>query len=597
MSHLFRLRSAFVLGLLITIASNTRVIAQDATVPITNQRPTARIDFRINHKDLGNVTLLGMHSEANRLGIDGKPQVVPSERRFYYLPPISLVRTPKGIQGQIADDGTISLNVVWDRPEARRVFLEHLIEHKLVGENPTEGQIQLVSAKHMEIVTSPRYSPAVAFGPYENFTFSDRTGVLVAKLASKESAQRFLDDLSAQRLTLNASIVMEGYGFKQSTATLSFEEFRRTSKFKDLVSRDGRGISRSQLGEAVGEALIAKSLTIVSDYEDADFRQLVDELIRMLAGKDSPFQDIQGGWKGLDEFFEKHGWEPDSFRADVIRQANLEMNAEEARNFLEEMSNKQSNEGEGGGFSLGLFGLNILDLGKSGKNKDAHEKAKKVATHVLDKWGVKYVFDGEVIVPKQVAVLRNDFSSFQAQGSVTVGKRKMITADAVMSIEITPSSALHVVATEPLESRQAEIARLLAKLSERVAANEATINDLVRVSILEVNATDDNTYGRPGKADLTKDTGLNDKEWELLGHFPVIAGTGFFPKAVFAGKERDDHIAPPIAITHDKVTTDAAGNYVLEMNAQWSTWNHLEGVAHGWVPKARVVAVFMRKKR
>jgi len=393
------------------------------------------------------------------------------DRRYYYLPPIAL-KTKDGIlQISASADGEITLPVVWDRPETRRIFREHLLQHNLLDHEANEGQIQVVTARAIRVETPAGYIPRIVFGPRENFEFTNFEGILTAN-ASPALAQKFIEDLKKGGLELTVVIALEGYDFEQNVATITFEDIAETRYFKNLIGAGGTGlISRHQMANVAYEAATSRDIALTTEFDDPDFRQLVTDLLVSLEKKTEEFKN---SWASVNDFFTREGWDPEDFRADLITRSKLDRNSEYATKFREELRSVATDKRKGGGFSLGLFGANIIDTDNKGEDEKYREWVRNVTREVLDKWSMKSEEEGKRLIPKSVTAYRNDFSQLRAKGAFRIGQRKKFRSEAIKTLAIHPLyNILQSPAKMPFEVRQAELANQVEIMKSQLAALES----------------------------------------------------------------------------------------------------------------------------
>lgn len=428
-------------------------------------RPLINYDFFIQSPDLGSTRLIGLQAESNLPDTAGHPTVPSRDRRYYYLPPISFQKKDGQLLVSANAEGEISMSIYWDRADTRRIMKDYLNTHNLLGENADEGQIQIVSARALSIETPPEYTPRIVFGPYENVYFTNYNGILNAT-AYPPLAKKFVDDLKAGRISLTVRIALEGYDFQQNIAVITFDDVSDTRYYKKLAGPSGPAwISRNQIASVASEAATSRDIAITTEFDDPDFDKLV---VALLATMDKREEQLTNKWKSLDDFFTREGWDPEDFRADLITRSKLDRNSEYSDKFRQDLKKVASDRTKGGGFSFGLFGVNIIDADKRGEEKKYNEWEQKVARDVLDKWSMHYEEEGKRIIPKSVTVYRNDFSQMRTTGTFRVGQRKRFRSNAIKEYFVNPvSDVLQVEAKMPFEVRQSELAANVEGLQKR----------------------------------------------------------------------------------------------------------------------------------
>jgi hypothetical protein len=451
-----------------------------------HNRPLVTKDFLIQHPDLGGTRLIGLHAESNAPDLAGMPTVASRDRRYYYLPPIALKAKDGELLVSTTADGEITLPVIWDRPETRRIFEEHLIKYSLLAEKANEGQIQVVTARAIRIETPPNYVPRAVFGLRENFEFTNYEGILTASV-SPALAQKFVKDLKEGRLELTAVIALEGYDFRQNMAIITYEDIADTRYYKNMSGGGGPGlISRHQVANVAYEAATSRDISLTTEFDDPDFRKLVSDLLADLEKKP---EQLKKEWASLGEFFSREGWDPEDFRADLITRSKLDRNSEYQSRFRDDLRLVASDKRKGGGFSLGLFGVNLINTESKGEDEKYREWAQNVTRDVLDKWSLEYFEEGKRILPKSVTAYRNDFSQLRAKGTFRVGQRKKFQSEAIKTIAIHPNLALQSPAKAPFEVRQAELAAKMAELETTVTTLKGkikTLESLPRVEVVSI---------------------------------------------------------------------------------------------------------------
>jgi hypothetical protein len=553
-------------------------------------RPLVRNDYLIQDPELGATRLIGLQAESNAPDALGNPTVPSRDRRYFYLPPIALKASEGELLVSATADGAITLPLFWDRPETRRIFEKHLVKYNLLAERANEGQILIVTARAIRIETPPGYVPHVVFGPLENFNFNDYQGIMTAN-AAPGLAQKFVEDLKKGRFQLSAKIALEGYDFQQNNAVITFEDIADTHYYKNLVGPGGPGrISRHQMANVANEAAASRDIVLTTEFDDPDFRQLVSDLLATVEKKED---NLTNNWSSLDEFFTREGWDPEDFRADLITRSKLDRNSEYASKLRDDVRSVASDKRKGGGFSFGLFGVNLINAETPGENEGYREWARSLTREVLDKWSIKYDEEGKRIIPKSVTAYRNDFSQIRAKGTFRIGQRKRFRSEAIEEIGIHPLyDVLQSPAKMPFEVRQAELARRMKELENNLGSL-ATLQNEFKNNYIQIETFDmgmPNRVFTPARHGTEPMSGykecidIKNKDWKPIIVFGAIENTGFIKNGTdpwWAGGAM--RVICSVAEQGDHYRIDANGNYD----------NH--GDDGRYQNRVKVIAVFARK--
>lgn len=124
-------------------------------------------DFEVTHPSFGNQKLLGLHSEANKVDVSGKPTAAPSAWRFYYLPFFALKKDNATGKIMISErtSGEVVMPIIFDIKDARKIFRNHLIEQNLISETTAEGNVLMPSIKKIILETTSSYRYPISFVP------------------------------------------------------------------------------------------------------------------------------------------------------------------------------------------------------------------------------------------------------------------------------------------------------------------------------------------------------------------------------------------------------------------------------------------------
>lgn len=450
------------------IPSEACFARQDGEGAIARTRPIPVRDYHVWLWD--GLSLIGLQGEANRPGPDGQPTVAPRERRFYYLPLFALKQIDGEPQVDFDEDtGRVTINVVMDSPLAREKFTQHLIEENLLDEDPTQGQVQIISARRFQVeVDSRDYPIPVIFGPYDDHEFTRLEQPLSVHLPGDAGA-RFVNDLKAG-LALRATVVFQGYGFQENRVTISFRDIRETRAFREIDGRGPRGtVSRKGISNLLHETVTNVNIIVSREFHDPDFDQLVQHVLRLL---DRERVNLDAEWTALGEEFRRRNWDPDDLRADVIatsqrRSRDRGEAGQKLHTILKDTI--AQNRNVGGGFGFKGFSLNATH-----NNQEQREHFRDVMHEVGMEWDIEFEenIEGNIIVPKSIFVYSNDLSALRREGTFAIGDRRILESVGKMSVQMGSTTHSAFALEDRVERLNMEISRLRDELREMAATAE-----------------------------------------------------------------------------------------------------------------------------
>ena len=372
-------------------------------------------------------------------------RVEPSGQQFFYLPPFAFIRNEQGKIDVNVEGKRITFRLKSDVSHCRNILADEMNRIlRYDGENKLKPhQFRRVQPTFLRIVTDEKYLPRLVFYQFpgtdsvdsgSNYRFTIPSGEILcqASALTPEAARQFVDDLTKKKVTLKCIFGLPGYSHKLNVATISYHDITKTATYKRLFGEGSRGeVSRHDVSKIAREAANLKQIFLRTEYEDSDFKALVDNLLSVAERRE---EEIADGWAGLDQKFLEKGWDPNSFKADLITRANLEMNNEYRNKFINDVEMKSKREG--GGFSFGLFGANIFDVREHGN--ESLEFRKRVTRDVLRKWGIKFEEQGQRFVPKSIDVYINCQQKWSHQQSYMIGTMKVFATQAAMAVVIDP---------------------------------------------------------------------------------------------------------------------------------------------------------------
>ncbi len=307
-----------------------------------------------------------------------------------------------------------------------------------------------VAAKMWRLETAPGYEPRVAFGPYENFQFGMK-GQLHTRLAPDQAA-KFVDDLKAGNVELQATLVFDGYTYQENTVVVYADDLLNSDLYKKLTGPGGKGfVGRHQVARIAREACLTRGVAVTTEYNDPDFSELVKNLVANFAKAESkPVAD----WDAAEKFFKDAGWDPNDFKADLIEAAKMNQNKEFRDTFSQEI---EKAGGGSGGFSFGPF-----SIGGAGQSSEKN----KLFKEVLDKWLISSEWNGKQYVAKSIDVYTLNAASIRQTSAFAVGQRKKTVSDGVLTAAVNPNdNVLHTNASPAFEEKMDELTRQLNVLS------------------------------------------------------------------------------------------------------------------------------------
>ncbi len=427
-----------------------------ATAPAARARPIPTVDFQIPW--MGQ-KILAMHSETNK-PILGRPTVPDADLRYFYLPLFAFSRNGSGeLEVTVSDDGQITLPIIYDNDVVRKAVRKYLTAEKLISPNATDGQVMTVAARMWCLQTSPGYEPRVTFGPYENYQFGMKD-LLHTRLAP-DLAKKFIRDLQTGDVSLQATIVFEGYSYQDNVVVVTADDILSTDQYKKLSGAGGKGlVGRHQVARIAREACLTRTIAVTTEYEDPDFADLVKTLAATFAQKESkPVAD----WDKVEAFFKDVGWDPADFKADLIESAKRNENREFRDQFSKDI---QSNFGASASGGYGPFSASASVQTSSGR---------KVVTDVFQKWGIQTEWTGKQFIPRSIDLYALNAASVRQATAFAVGKRKKTVSDGVLTVGVNPNNALHMKATPAYEERLANLAHEVGQMP-KVAVRDYIIS-------------------------------------------------------------------------------------------------------------------------
>ncbi len=466
------LAAAGVAGLVAVLTVLPRAPGQDVTEPpappVSRNRPIPVIDFQFSWMGM---KIQGMHAEGNK-PILGKPTAPAADLRYYYLPLMAFIKNGAGeLDVSANDQGEVTLPLIMDSDEARQAFRDYLIEKKQASPEVTTAQVMTVSAKEWYLETTPGYEPRVRFGPYFHYQFGLKDQ-LHTRL-SPDDARKFVEDLKAGQVSLNATIAFEGYSNQDDFAVITSEDLLTTEEYKKLTGPGGPGfVGRNQVARIAYEACLKRGVIVTTEYQDADFAALVKNIVDGVAKPDVA-NKVVADWAAVQKDFNEWGWDPDAFKADLTEAAKRSENKELHDSFAQEIESDTASKGSGG-LGLNIFKVVELDLGGSGEGSDKEKS--KVCRDVLDKWGIQTDWGGKKYVPKSIDVYTLNTGSFRRTDSFAVGMRRKTVGEGVLTVSIDGNNnVLHAKATPAYEEKLAKLLGQVADL-EKISISKTRVD-------------------------------------------------------------------------------------------------------------------------
>ena len=440
---------------LVFLASISGMPGQDtkepAKGPVSRARPIPSVDFHIPWMGM---KIYGMHAESNK-PVLGRPTAQASDLRYFYLPLMAFQKKGTGeLDVSVSDDGDILLPLIYDSEAARQTVRDYLVKEKLIPADSVAGQVMTVAAKMWYLETAPGYEPHVRFGPYENFHFPMK-GQLFTRL-SPDQGRKFATDLKAGKVELQATIVFEGYTYKENTVVVYADDILSSNQYKKLTGPGGKGfVGRHQVARIGREACLTRGVAVTTEYHDPDFNDLVKSLIANHAQKETK---AVADWNAVEAFFKEAGWDPNDLKADLIEASKYNENKEAREKFNSDINTSFEHKGQVGWSALSIAGS---------WNYQSNEK---IARDVFSKWGLQTEFAGKKFIAKSIDVYSLNEAKIRQSSAFEVGKRKKTVSDGILTIAVNPKdNALHTMATPVYEERLANLARNFKELQEEFA--------------------------------------------------------------------------------------------------------------------------------
>jgi hypothetical protein len=334
----------------------------------------------------------------------------------------------------------------------------------MIPADSTTGQVQTVAAKMWYLETAPGYKPHVRFGPYENIQFPMK-GYLHTRLAH-EHARKFVRDRNAGPVELQAIIVFDGHTYQENSLLIPADDILNSNQALNLHGPAGEAkVGRRQEASILREARIIRGIGVGTEYDDPDFSELVATIVQNYTNKEVlPMAD----WDKIEAFFEKHGWDPNDFKADLIEAGKYIENKEARDQFHSDISKSINGSGS--------FGIKIF----SGSASFSNSSTEKITKDVLSKWGLQTEFQGKKFIPKSIDVNALNTAKIRQTSTFAVGKRKKIVSDGVLTVPVNSTHSVRDLNEIPVREKwrealaKAEAALLQAQKS--LKETEATRN-------------------------------------------------------------------------------------------------------------------------
>ncbi len=400
-------------------------------------------------------------------------RVAPRNQRFFYLPPVAFIRdaTTGRVTAEI-NGRTVLLRLRVDVAHCPEVLAAHV--SRLLGyegdQKLTAAQFHRVEPSFFRIVTDERYLPRLTLYQFPdsqsqvldttNHTLTLPAGELPCRLdaPTAQLATQFVDDLNAGRVALQCMYGFPGYTHRLNSLTIQVADLRNTSTYKRLLGSGALGrVSRREVSQIAREAVASKVVTVRTEYEDPDFSALVERLVSDVSRERV---ELQNGWEELDRKFTELGWDPESFKADLITRSELEQNQELRNSFREKIETVSRRSG--GGFNLSLFGASIF--GAETPGEDESRFARDVTKDVLRKWGISYKLEGRRIIPKSVDVYVDADTKWGSTGHYTLNTIRPFSTTGGKTVLIDP--AQNVVNMDPRATLQEQLANLSGQVED-----------------------------------------------------------------------------------------------------------------------------------
>lgn len=381
------------------------------------------------------MVIIGLQAEGN-LASSGSsiwPNAPLEERKFFYLPLLALKEQNGKIEAQLEDDGRITVPIIFLTERTHEIYKEYLVNSNLIGSKPAPFQIMVVDMSYFCVETPPSYSPKIKFDPKYNFIITGNEGSLTVKTDSPDSAKKFFADLTNKKVTLNATIVFQGYTYQENIASITFDDIRGTQFFDSIQGRGGQGlVNRHQIAQIAQQAAERRHISVTTEYDDPDFHALVESMINSM---NKQKQNLDEGFASLKKLFTQQQWDPRDLQADIVTASRLRQNNEFASRLRNEID-KTTQSNAGGSGSVSVVGL--FSVGASGNDDEYKREVAKIFEEVMNKWNIEYEEQGTRIIPKSIDVYRNDFSKLQSTGVFSVGTKRKLLSAGVVTVDINP---------------------------------------------------------------------------------------------------------------------------------------------------------------